>query len=97
MLNNEELIKSNFAKRKKRQLILTLPFVVVVICFLILARTDTTAIAGIPKDILLPITVILMVLGLIFSFFNWRCPNCSHYLGRTFNPGFCTKCGSKLQ
>lgn len=97
MLDNEERIKVNYGKRRKLQIILTVPFIIVVIAFFILVRTETTAIAGISKDILLPIIVVLMFGGLIFSFFNWRCPSCNHYLGRTFSPSFCSKCGAKFQ
>jgi rubrerythrin len=35
--------------------------------------------------------------ALIFSFVNWRCPACTRYLGRGWNPKFCPKCGVQLR
>ena len=33
----------------------------------------------------------------IFSFFNYRCPACQGYLGRTIRPPFCPHCGVRLR
>ena len=32
-----------------------------------------------------------------FSFFNWRCPACKKYLGRSYGMKNCPSCGVKLQ
>jgi hypothetical protein len=39
-----------------------------------------------------------LVLALGFSFWNWRCPSCSSYLGRRFfGLRHCQHCGTQLQ
>jgi hypothetical protein len=40
----------------------------------------------------------VVVLGtVVFNLFNWCCPACGRYLGRTFNPAFCARCGIALR
>jgi hypothetical protein len=44
------------------------------------------------------IVVGAVVLGFFgFSLGNWRCPECSAYLGQRLNPRQCRACGSELR
>lgn len=38
---------------------------------------------------------LIIVCVLAFSFWNWRCPSCRHYLW-SMTPAFCPKCGVGL-
>ena len=97
LLDDNARIIEGFKQKRKIQLILLIPFAVIVILFFLITRSDVDNIGGLSSDVLLPPIVILMVLGLIFSFFNWRCPACKSYLGKQINPKHCHNCGAKLQ
>jgi hypothetical protein len=83
-------VREEFATRRKRQLIVTIPIVLLLIGSVLLGeRTENTA---------YPLVLIGVVLvTLVFSFRNWRCPACDGYLGRGINPKFCSKCGAQLR
>jgi hypothetical protein len=93
---NQEVIDS-FRKRKAKQLIASVPLIAAVIPLVMMDESTGEALFGIPMIILLPICITVVIAGLIFSIFNWRCPSCSGYLGKAFSPKFCVKCGAQLQ
>ena len=83
-------VLEEFAARRKRQLIATIPVLVLLIGYVLLGeRAEQTAY----PFILIGVVVVI----LIFSFRNWRCPACDGYLGRGLNPKFCSKCGAQLR
>ena len=41
--------------------------------------------------------LVAIVSGVAFYVYSWRCPSCKKYLGITWNPRFCRKCGARLQ
>ena len=83
-------IREEFATRRKRQLIATIPILALLIGFALVGeRAENTAYPFIM------IGVVLVML--IFSLRNWRCPACDSYLGRGWNPKFCSKCGAQLR
>lgn len=88
----QEEYQRQFALKKRRQLILSIPLIVVI--FMALAVRDqggrTGQLAGIAF-------LCLAVGALLFSLWNWRCPACSKYLGKSLSPRFCPKCGVALQ
>ena len=83
-------VREEFATRRKRQLIVMIPILLLLIGYVLLGeRTENTA---------YPFILIGVVLvTLVFSFRNWRCPACDGYLGRGLNPKFCSKCGAQLR
>jgi hypothetical protein len=92
-----EDFKAEFARRRKRQLLVSLPLAAVVILFAIFSRTAEAPPLGLPPAVL-GIAVFVLVLGAIaFSLSNWRCPACNKYLGKGISPSFCPKCGVPLQ
>jgi hypothetical protein len=92
----EDQVKVAFGKRFRRQLavaVIVLPALMLVV---LAADGRLEAIGGIPPSMLgLPITV-LIVVALAFSLWNWRCPGCRSYLGKTWYPRYCPKCGVRL-
>ncbi len=47
---------------------------------------------------LIGVSLLFVVIGaLVFSFFNWRCPSCGTYLGRSISMQFCESCGARLR
>lgn len=83
-------IREEFATRRKRQLIAVVPVVALLAGGAWLGeRAENTV---------YPFIMIgVVVLMLIFSFRNWRCPACDGYLGRGISPKFCSKCGAQLR
>jgi len=46
----------------------------------------------------LPWLLLAAIVGLVAVYmYSWGCPNCRKYLGFTWNPRFCRKCGVRLQ
>ncbi len=77
-----------YASRRKRQIILSLALVAVLLPIAFASERVSW----------LPFLMIAVIVpGIVFSFRNWRCPGCNGYLGRTFNPKFCQKCGIQLR
>ena len=90
-------IIADFKKRKTRQLIAIVPFILASIPLLMLEDTGAERWAGIPTSFVATICIVVMVAIFAFWLSNWRCPLCHSYLGRAMSPKFCQKCGAQLQ
>jgi len=94
-------LKAEFAKRRKRQLLATIPIVAVFVMAMVLRGAGDVSFLGIPASVVARGVVggvFALVLGSIaFSLWNWRCPGCNRYLGKGISPSFCSKCGVPLQ
>ena len=81
--------------------LLALEFVlllVIVLAFLFLTdEKNHVTLPGVPKAVVAPVLLALVLGALVFSFRNWRCPACDSYLGKGMSPRFCPKCGVALQ
>jgi hypothetical protein len=93
--NRSEIIKAEYKVMRQRQLIATFPMIPVMIVALFFEDK-------IPKGSFVATIFMTGLLGyavfcLIFSLFNWRCPSCKGYLGKTINPKHCQKCGIELR
>jgi len=92
--------KREFALRRKRQLMVAIPFILVIVGMAVFARigeADGEKLAGVSLGVFFAIFFTLVAGALTFSFRNWRCPACGRYLGREISPRFCSKCGVALQ
>ena len=92
-----EEFKREYSTRRRRQLVVSAPFIVAIVLLAVAQDREAGTVAGIPQGIWLPVFVVGVIGLLIFSLFNWRCPACSAYFGRTWNPRFCSKCGTPLR
>lgn len=63
---------------------------------LLVSSEGKDAVLGIPLAVVGPAAVVLILGGLGFSLYNWRCPACNKYLGKAMSPKFCAKCGVEL-
>jgi hypothetical protein len=93
--DQRDQIQQEYGARRKRQLIMTVPFLALVLG-LMMSENQGTKILGLPAEQAAPILIGLMAIFLIFSFRNWRCPGCRRYLGKAFNPRHCHSCGVQL-
>jgi hypothetical protein len=85
---DQATIIQQYRARRTRQILIGIGVLVAVALLAFLARRE--AVFG-------PIVFGVAVLGLVASFFNWRCPACRRYLGRSFNPAFCPNCGTAFR
>ena len=89
--------KNRFALRRRRQLLLSCPLIILVILFATVDESAGLVLGYVPVSIFTPVFILAIAGLLIFSLKNWRCPACNKYLGKTFNPRFCSKCGAALR
>jgi hypothetical protein len=86
-------VPAEFARRRRRQIIVTIPLFIIVLASSVFLTDETT-----PKSPLL-VAVFVLALGslITFSLINWRCPACRAYLRKATNPKFCPNCGVALR
>ena len=86
--------KKQYSDRRRKQIFLTVAIVAV---FIILFLSEgNQSVLGIPRGTIAPVALLFVLGGIGFSFYNWRCPACNKYLGKSINPKFCVKCGVAL-
>ena len=88
--------KAEFARRRKRQLLGSLP-VVAVFIFLAFFNEKVEAFLGLPPSVVLGAAFAMVAALVAFSLWNWRCPACNRYLGKGVGQAFCPKCGVPLR
>jgi hypothetical protein len=97
MSEEQGRILAEFARRRRRQLIAAAPTLLIVLLLLVIKREPRPQFLGIPADRLVLFALAGVALAVLFSLWNWRCPSCSKYLGKSTNPASCAKCGVKLR
>lgn len=89
--------KRQFAVRRRRQILLVVPFVLFFIAITMARNGRGLDRLGLPPEAVSGAFLIFAIAGVLFSLRNWRCPACNGYLGRGMSPRFCPKCGVGLQ
>lgn len=89
-------IKTEFAARRRNQIVVSIPLIAMIVLLVLSGDNPDQVILGMPATVWAPAFVILFTGGIGFSLFNWRCPACKKYLGKSINPKFCSKCGAAL-
>ena len=88
-------VMREYQKRKKKQWIVVLVSVPVILLFLLqVVDKHTVFIGTVPLAI---ITVVFLGCVVAFTFVNWRCPNCNAFLGKNISAHRCEECGVRLQ
>lgn len=88
---NESIELAYQAKFKRRKLLLLPLFIFIGFALFLVINPN-----WLPMVNLRYITAPLVILYVVISLIDWRCPNCNEYLGKTWNPKFCQKCGVQL-
>lgn len=86
-----------FTRRRRAQLLAAPPVVALLMLIVLTHEPSGTTLLGLPLSVAAMLAALATAAVVLFSFFNWRCPACGHYLGNGFNPHFCSKCGAPLQ
>lgn len=92
----EAVIKAEFAARRRNQILVSIPLIAMILLLVFFGDNPDQAILGIPVSTLGPAFLFFFLGGVGFSLYNWRCPACKKYLGKSINPRFCSKCGAAL-
>jgi rRNA maturation endonuclease Nob1 len=94
---NPDQIKEEFAKRKKRQYILSAPIILFLVAAMLVSKHSEIKMFGLSNGIIVGLAFALVLVFVIYTIRNWRCPACEKYLGRSISIDFCPKCGVKLK
>lgn len=89
--------KAAFAIKRRRRWLILLPVLAAVIFIVIVGRRPEGTLLGLHAAVWQPIIFAVVLAAVVFGFINWRCPACGRYLGRTFNPAYCPRCGIPLR
>lgn len=89
--------KAEFAVKRRRQWLGVLVALVAVVGVAILGNRPQRNLLGLPASAWQTLAIVAVLGVVVFSLINWRCPACGRYLGRTFNPAFCARCGIALR
>lgn len=89
-------IRKRFHVRRRRQRVLVFVLLAAGISAAFLGK-GKTAVIGIPSSFFVPAFLFVVLGAILFSLYNWRCPACGQYLGKTMDPQFCSRCGAALQ
>lgn len=89
--------KAEFAKRRKRQILVSLSFAVVILLYVALRERAELSFFDLPPAVAIGVMFGAALAAVSFSLWNWRCPACNKYLGKGVNPSFCPKCGVPLK
>jgi hypothetical protein len=65
--------KELYATRRRNQLMMSIPLVVVIIGVVLTEDRAGGTILGLPRDVAGPIFLAIVAAGLFYSFRNWRC------------------------
>lgn len=90
--HTDDQIRAEFRKRRTIQFGL----VALAVVALVLVLADVGLTGEGTASVLTAISAVVVVLVLVASLINWRCPACKRYLGRGFVPKFCRHCGASL-
>ena len=90
-------IKDEFRRRRRRQLLATVPLLAIIGVSFWLRRDPAATLAGQRLAALVPVALVVIVGFVVFTLVNWRCPACKSYLGKGIGPSFCRKCGVALE
>ncbi len=93
---DDATVREEFSRRRKRQWIAS-ACAVAGIALAFLGPSIFGEVGQKPAEGPLVVVGIAVVIGVaIFSFKNWRCPRCGHYLGKRMFLRFCTSCGAQF-
>ena len=88
-------VMREYQKRKKKQWIVVLLSIPVILLFLLqVVDRHLVFIGTVPLAI---ITVVFLGCVAAFTLVNWRCPNCNTFLGKNISAHRCEECGVRLR
>ena len=90
-------VLAEFRRRRTRQWIASGGIIALLVPGMLGSRSGEFSYAGLPENVTAIGLLVAVLSVLVFSLWNWRCPACARYLGRTINPAYCSRCGAQLR
>jgi hypothetical protein len=87
----QQAIAASFRARRIRQIAIL--FALVPALIIVKFGDGIAGLVNAPPLELWHAGIVVLVLCLVVSIWNWRCPNCGASLGRSLNAPHCPKCG----
>ena len=92
----DERIRQIYAERRSRQVMAIAAGVVLMLTAALLYRRPDLF-GAFSKSTLVKVQLLIILLFVNFTAFNWRCPSCGRYLGSDIGRNRCGKCGVRLR
>jgi hypothetical protein len=93
---DEDRVKKAFAVRRSRQLIaMAVAIVLLILAALLYRRPDLFG--EFSKGTIVKAQILIILLFINFTAFNWRCPSCRKYLGSDIGRRKCRHCGARFR
>jgi hypothetical protein len=93
--NDSDQIKRTFAQTRMRQIVAIVAAIFgVLLAALVWRRPDLFGQFS-KKDLML-FQLVMILLFINFTAWNWKCPSCKRYLGNDIGTDVCRKCGTRL-
>lgn len=89
-------LRTQFRARRLRQILLVIPFLPLMIAIATADKQTGDTWLGLSEGALLFALLPMVLLALVFSLMNWRCPACNRYLGKQLWVRHCPQCGVQL-
>ena len=86
-----------YAKRKGRQRYLAVPLGALLLVMYFSSDKDAATVFGQSLAVVAPLFAAVLIGTAVFSWWNWRCPACNRYLGRSGAKKVCGRCGVVLE
>ena len=85
-----------YAQRRRRQIVLLFVVLPVGAVSIVFRFTGIHELFGMPTLAFVVCLLLFVGVCLAFSHLNWRCPDCSEYLGESLHHSRCPGCGISL-
>lgn len=90
---NDRGVMQEFSRRRTRQIIAAVPVIVAMLFMFRAEERGTISVLGLSETVVFSMLVVLLLGAGLFALYDWRCPACEKYLGKSINPRRCPKCG----
>ncbi len=92
----DERMRQAYATRRLRQVIAIAAVIVLILAAALLYRRPDLF-GAFSKSTLVKVQLVIILLFINFTAYNWRCPSCKKYLGSDLSTSTCRKCRVRLR
>ncbi len=93
---DEQRVKQEFQARRTRQVIAIAAVIAIMVLVAVLFRR-ADLFGGFSKGTIVKVQILVILLFVNFTAFNWRCPSCRKFLGSDIGRQTCKNCGIRLR
>ncbi len=93
---DEHRLKQEFQARRTRQVIAVAAAIALIVLVAVLFRRPDLF-GGLSKGTIVKVQIVVIILFVNFTSYNWRCPSCRRFLGSDIGRQTCKNCGIRLR